>query len=145
MRENHAPFHVILSRQNDVLLSFLNLRAIVNGKEIFPLANSSPVVIPVWENHPRLVITDAYHITRPLKLVYKDIPVYGFKIKCAVSDQELAMGFGLLVLMYLGGFFTGILILKVFSFIPLFYLLIFYYLNRKDFLKVVPILKNVPQ
>jgi hypothetical protein len=123
-----------------VLLSFLKIRAIVNGREIYSLQNSKPVVIPVSENNPKIVITDGYHITKPLKLVYKDLHTYCFKVSCAINDIQLLIGFFLLAGMYLGGIYTGMLILKVFSFFPLIYLLTFYYLNRKDFIKLVPVL-----
>lgn len=123
-----------------MLLSFLKLRAIVNGVEIYPLPDTKPVVIQVAENNPRIVITDGYHITRPIKLIYKDMPVSCFKVACAINDLQLGIGFGVLCLLYLGGYFTGILIMKVFSFLPLIYLLMFYYLNRKDFLKLEPVI-----
>ena len=123
-----------MQRKNQVLLSFLKIRAVVNGREIYPLNNTKPVVIPVGANNPRIVITDGYHITAPLKLVYKELPVYCFKVACAISDQQLLIGF-----LLLSGFYTGLLILKVFSFIPLFYLLTFYYLNRREFFRLIPV------
>ena len=111
----------------------------VNGREIYPLTGTRPIVIPVQANNPRIVITDGYHITAPLRLVYKELPVYCFKVGCAISDQQLLGGFIVLVLLYLSGFYTGMLVLKVFSFIPLIYLLTFYYLNRKDFIRLIPV------
>ncbi len=122
-----------------MLLSFLKLRAVVNGLSIYPLPDSKPVVIPVEENNPKLVITDGYHYTRPLKLVFGDFPACCFKIVCAINDWQLASGFTLLAALYLGGLYTGLLVLKVLSFLPLVYLLLFYYLNRNDFLKLVPV------
>jgi len=116
------------------------VRAIVNGKEIYPLPDSKPVVIPVQMNNPRLVITDGYHISRPLKMVYKDLHTYCFKVTCAVSDGQLLGGFIGLAGMYLSGFYTGLFLLKILSFLPLVYLLLFYYLNRKDFFRLVPVL-----
>lgn len=134
------PYHIVLQRKNQVLLSFLKLRAVVNGQAIYPLVNTKPVVITVMENNPRVVITDGYHITAPLKLLFKEIPVYCFTVSCAISDRQLLAGFGVLAAFYLSGLYTGELILKVFSFIPLVYLLFFYYLNRKEFLKLVPVM-----
>ena len=122
-----------------MLLSFLNIRVIVNGKEIYPLLNTRPVVIPVPENNPKIVVTDGYHITKPLKLVYKDVPVCCFKISCAISDRQLLFGFLALAILYLTGMFTGIMPIKIFSFLPLIYLVMFYYLNRKEFLCLVPV------
>ena len=122
-----------------MLLSFLKIKAIVNGKEIYPLLNTKPVVIPVMENNPRIVITDGYHITKQLKLVYKDLPTYCFTVACAISDRQLLLGFLVLSVLYLTGLQTGLLILKVFSFIPVIYLVFFYYLNRKEFIRLIPV------
>ena len=112
----------------------------VNGKQIYSLVDTKPVVIPVDKNNPRIVVTDGYHITKPLKLVYKDLHIYCFKVACAVNDLQLYIGFGIMAAFYLSGMFTGIIVLKVFSFLPIVYLLAFYYLNRKDFLKLVPVI-----
>jgi hypothetical protein len=86
------------------------------------------------------VITDGYHITRPLKLVYKDLHTYCFKLVCAVNDGQLIGGFIGLAGLYLSGFYTGLLVLKMLSFLPIIYLLLFYYLNRKDFFRLIPVL-----
>jgi hypothetical protein len=123
-----------------VLLSFLKIRAVVNGKEIYPLPDSKPVVIPVHENNPRIIITDGYHFTTPLKLVYNDLHIYCFNVACAINDMQLFAGFILLTVLYLSGFYTGFLILKVFSFLPIIYLLMFYYLNRREFIRLTPVL-----
>ena len=123
-----------------MLLSFLKIRAIVNGKEIYPLLNTKPVVIPVQENNPKIVVTDGYHFTTPLKLVYNDLHTYCFRVVCAISDRQLLAGFIVLAAFYLSGFYTGALILKVFSFLPILYLLLFYYLNRKEFIRLTPVL-----
>ena len=133
-------YRIVLQRKNQVLLSFLKIRAILNGKEIYPLLSTKPVVISVQENNPRIVVTDGYHFTAPLKLVYKDLHTYCFKVVCAISDQQLLAGFVILAALYLSGFYTGNLILKVFSFLPVIYLLFFYYLNRKEFIRIIPVL-----
>jgi len=122
------------------LLSFLKIRAIINGTSIYPLSNTKPVVIPVKENNPRVVITDGFHITKPLKLVYKEMNIYCFKVSCAISDIQLIAGFLILAALYLSGLYTGMLVLKVFSFIPILYLVLFYYLNREQFIRLVPVL-----
>lgn len=123
-----------------MLLSFLPLKAIVNGRQIYPLVSTKPVVIPVMENNPRVVITDGYHITRPLKLIYKDLNVYCFKVACAISDWQLLVGFLVLAALYLTGLYTGIVVIRILSFLPLVYLLVFYYTNRKDFIRLVPVI-----
>ncbi|MFZ9388218.1 MAG: hypothetical protein ACO25B_10080 [Chitinophagaceae bacterium] len=128
-----------MQRKNQVLLSFLSLRAVVNGREIYPLPDSRPVIIPVHENNPRIVITDGFHITRPVKLVFGSSGTCFFKVVSSLGDGHLAIGLGVMAFAYLGGFLTGLLFLKVFSFLPLVYLVMYYYLNRKDFLKLVPV------
>ena len=134
-----SPYHMVIQRKNQVLLSFLKIRAIVNGREIYPLLNTKPVVIPVEKNHPKVVVTDGYHFTRPLKLVYKDMNIYCFKVSCGISDLQLLFGFIALMVFYVSGLYTGLLILKVASFIPLVYLLFYYYLNREQFIRLIPV------
>ncbi|MBP8115564.1 MAG: hypothetical protein KAY50_09420 [Chitinophagaceae bacterium] len=123
-------------------MSFLKIRAIVNGKEIYPLLNTKPVLIPIQQNNPRLVITDGYHITKSMKISYQEVDTCCFfEIKCAISDGQLILGFIVLAAFYLSGYLTGILILKILSFLPMIYLLAFYYLSRKDFIRMVPVSK----
>lgn len=129
----------MLQRKNQALLSFLKIRAVVNGRDIYPLLSTKPVVIPVEQNNPRIVITDGFHITRPLKLVYKEMNIYCFQVTCIISDWHLAVGFTALALSYLAGIYTGFLGLKILSFLPIVYLLLFYYLNRQDFLRLRPV------
>lgn len=129
----------MLQRKNQVLLSFLKLKAVVNGREIYALADSKPVVIRVQENNPRIVITDGYHITKPLKLVYNDLHIYCFKVVCAISDWQLYSGLAILIIAYLLGFYTDILELKLISFLPVIYLLLFYYFNRRQFIRLIPV------
>ena len=130
----------MLQRENQVLLSFLKIRAVVNGTDIYPLADTKPIVIPVDENNPKIVVTDGFHYTKPLKLVYNEMPVYCFKVSCSISDRQLLWGFIVWCIFYLSGLYTDALVLKVFSFIPLIYLLFFYYLNREQFIRLVPVL-----
>ena len=114
----------------------------VNGHSIYALADSRPVIIPVVENNPRIVITDGYHISKPVKLVYKDMHTYCFKVVCALNDIQLYAGLGLLFVLYLTGFFTGIGVIKALSFLPVVYLVLFYYLNRQDFFRLVPVIAS---
>ncbi len=85
-------------------------------------------------------MTDGYHFTTPLKLVYNDMHTYCFNVVCAISDKQLLAGFFILAALYLSGLYTGLLVLKVFSFLPVVYLLMFYYLNRRDFIRLIPVL-----
>ena len=122
-----------------MLLSFLKIRAIVNGKEIYPLTDTKPVFIPIQENNSRIVITDGFHFTQPTKLVYKELHTYCFKVVCAISDRQLLAGFIVLAVLYISALNTGLLVFKVFSFLPIIYLVFFYYLNRKEFILLKPV------
>ncbi|HET9431180.1 MAG TPA: hypothetical protein VFO70_08385 [Chitinophagaceae bacterium] len=115
------------------------VRIIVNNKEIYPLLNDKPVVIPVEHNYPRIVATDGYHYTQPLELKYTEPSYYRFKVSCAIDDLQLLGGGFVLVLLYLIGFFTDIFILKLLSFAPLIWFLVIYYVNRKKFIRIVPV------
>jgi hypothetical protein len=121
-----------------VLLSFLKIRVIINGKEIYPLNNNKPILIPVNDDHTRIVVTDGFHFTKPLELVYHEPSYYNFNIACAINDLQLLGGFFLLVLFYLLGFATGFFWMKLVSFSPIIFFLFLYYLNRKEFIHISP-------
>jgi hypothetical protein len=97
-------------------------------------------VIPVVQNNPRIVITDGYHITKPLKLVYKDIPIYCFRVDCAITNTQVIIGLIFVTAFFIAGFITGFLLFKVLSFMPIIYLVFYYYLNRKEFIRLVPVM-----
>ena len=121
-----------------MLLSFFPVRIIVNNKDIYPLLNDKPVVIPVEYNYPRIVATDGFHYTKPLELVYQEPSYYRFKVSCAIDDLELLGGAFILILFYLLGFLTGFFILKLLSFVPIIWFLVLYYLRRKEFIRIIP-------
>ena len=109
---------------------------IVNNKEIYPLTNEDPVVIEVYDKHPRIVVTDGYHFTKPIDLNYTQPSYYHFKVVCSIDDLQLLGNIFVLIVFYLLGFFTGSLILKLLSFLPIFYLLFAYYIDRKSFIQI---------
>ena len=109
---------------------------IVNNKEIYPLTTEDPVVIEVYDKHPRIVVTDGFHFTKPIDLIYTQPSYYHFKVVCSIDDMQLLGSFIVLIVFYLLGFFTGNLILKLLSFLPIFYLLFAYYIDRKSFIQI---------
>ena len=109
---------------------------IVNNKEIYPLTNEEPVVIEVHDNHPRIVVSDGFHFTKPIDLKYTQPSYYHFKVVCSIDDLQLLGNIVVLIVFYLLGFFTGSLILKLLSFLPVFYLLFAYYIDRKSFIQI---------
>lgn len=114
----------------------MHIRIVVNGTEIHPVSQGQKVLIPVEKNNPKVVVTDGYHFTKPVELVYHHIKVYYFKIVCAIDDTQLVAGCCVMALFYLMGFATGFFILKLLSFFPLLYFLFLYYINRKDFIQL---------
>ena len=119
-----------------MLLSILNVRVIVNNKEIYPLNNTEPVIIEVKDNHSRIVVTDGFHFTRPIDLTYKQPSYYHFKVVCSIDDMQLLGNAFVLIVFYLLGFFTDTFVLKLLSFLPIFYLLFAYYIDRNSFIQI---------
>ena len=136
---NTAAYYIVITRTNQVLLSFLKVRVVVNNKDIYPLPDNKPVVIPVEHNYPKIVATDGFHFTKPLELVYEEPSYYNFNVTCAIDDLQLMGGGFLLVLFYLLGFFTGLFLLKLLSFVPVGWFLFLYYINRKEFIRFTPV------
>ena len=118
------------------MLRFLKLRAIIDNRDIYPLSNKKRIIIPVEKNNFALVITDGFHITRPLQLSYDQPGYFNFEVTCIVDDLALLGGAFILIVFYLLGLFTGFLLLKLLSFLPVISLLFFYYVNRRNFLKL---------
>lgn len=108
----------------------------MNGKDIYPVKQGQRIVISVEQNNPKIVVTDGYHFTQPLELVYHHLHVYYFKIICAIDDTQLLAGSGVLILFYFMGLVSGILILKLVSLFPILYFLFLYYINRKEFIQI---------
>lgn len=117
-------------------MDYLNIRVIVNGKNIYTLPKNKPIVINIAENHPKLVATDGFHITKPLELVYHKANTYHLKVECAIDNNLLVTGIVLLLIFSLVGLISDILLLRFLSFVPIFYFLFFYYINRKDFIRI---------
>lgn len=134
-----APYYIVITRKNQVLLSFLKIRAVVNGKDIYPLPDSRPVVITVMENNPKIVVTDGFHFTKPVEMVYHHLNTYYFKVICVIDDIQLLAGSMLLIILYLLGIYTDFFLLKLMSFSPIVYFLFYYYINRKDFIQITPV------
>ena len=109
---------------------------IVNNKEIYPLTNEDPVVIEVYDKHPRIVVTDGFHFTKPIDLNYTQPSYYHFKVVCSIDDMQLLGNIFVLIVFYLLGFLTGSFVLKLLSFLPIFYLLFAYYIDRNSFIQI---------
>lgn len=118
------------------MLSLFKIKVIINGKNIYPLTHDDKLTITLNENNPKVVVTDGYHYTKPLEIVYHHIHTYYFRVVCIIDNQQLAVGIAMIIICYLLGFATGFFIVKLFSFFPIIYFLFIYYINKKDFLQI---------
>jgi hypothetical protein len=132
-----APYYIIIARKDQVLLSLLKIRVIVNNQFIYPLIDTEPVVIPLEQDFPKIVVTDGFHFTKPVELTFREPSYFNFNVVCAINDMQLITASVILVVCYLLGFFTGIFIIKLISFLPIVWFLFYYYINRKDFIRIV--------
>ena len=83
--------------------------------------------------------SDGYHVTKPVEVVFYPKHTYYYRVVCLVDDNKLAAGAVVLVLFYLVGLTSDILVLKIASFLPLVYFLYFYYVNRRQFIQIQPV------
>jgi hypothetical protein len=125
-------------QKNQFLLRFLKLRVVVNGNYIYSLAKNKPVVIDMPTNPSKLVVTDGFHITKPIELTYSPKHTRFFKIACAIEDDQLLVGLIIIGLLYAMGATSGMVLLQLLSMAPVFYFLFLYYINRKEFIQLRP-------
>ena len=126
----------MITRKSQLLINFLNIRVIVNGKDIYTLPPDKPVIIPLSENKAKLVATDGFHITKPLELNYHLPHTYHLKVVCAIDNNLLLTGIVLLLLFSLVGLISDIPFLRILSVVPILYFLFFYYIKRKEFVRI---------
>ena len=69
-------------------------------------------------------MTDGYHFTKPLELVYHHLHTYYFKIVCAIDDTQLLAGCALACLILFTGFCNGNFYPETFKPVPYSLLLI---------------------
>ncbi|MBD0278177.1 MAG: hypothetical protein M3342_11155 [Bacteroidota bacterium] len=105
---------------------------------IYPLEKNKPIVIPILANHPKIVITDGFHHTKPLELVFHHIHTYYFKVVCAIDDYQLVAGSVLLLLLFFIGLVSGSILIQIGSFSPILYFLFLFYINRHEFIQIRP-------
>lgn len=126
----------MITRKSQLLINFLNIRVIVNGRDIYTLPPDKPVIISLTQKQAKLVVTDGFHITKPLELSYHLPHTYYVKVVCAIDNNLLITGVVLLVLFSLVGLVSDVPFLRFLSFIPILYFLFLYYIKRKEFIRI---------
>lgn len=127
---------MVITRKSSLLLNLFNVRVVVDGCKIYQLDKDSSVVIGCSNSRPRIVVTNGFHHSPCFEVMYNQMQVYYFNVVCALDDNLLAAGSLLLILLYIAGLTSGILLLKVISFLPILYFLYVYYINRKEFIQI---------
>lgn len=105
---------------------------------IYALRKNKPLIISVPTNPSRIVVSDGFHITKPLNVTYGTNRTHYFKIACAVADDQLLVGFVIMILLYAAGATSGIILLQLMSLAPILFFLFLYYINRKEFIRIQP-------
>lgn len=126
----------MITRENQLLLNFLNISVIVNGKDIYTLNRDKPVLILLSEKHATIVASDGFHITRPIELNYHYPYTNHLKVMCAIDNNLLITGIVLLLLFSCVGLISDISFLRILSFVPILYFLFLYYIKRKEFIRI---------
>ena len=126
----------MITRESQLLINFLNLRVIINGKDIYTLLPQKPVLISLNENIAKLVATDGFHYTKALELFFPVPQTYQVKVECAIDNNLLITGVVLLVMFALVGVVSDLVFLRLLSFVPVLYFLFLYYINRREFIRI---------
>ncbi len=119
------------------MLQFLKLRLVVNGMHIYHLRKNKPILVTMPTNPSRIVVTDGFHITRPLELRYRQ-QVAHFDIACAVNNDVLVGGAIFMLMFFAMGATSGVFVLQLFSLLPVIMLLFVYYIKRQAFIQIRP-------
>ena len=109
---------------------------VINGHYIYDLIRKKPIVIEMPTNPTKMVVTDGFHITKPINIVYTKKQVRYFTVVCVIEDAQLLVGFIFTAVLYAMGFTSGFIMLQLLSMLPVFYFLYIYYINRKEFIRI---------
>lgn len=96
-------------------------------------------MIHLPENPSKVVVTDGYHITPPVKIPYIKKERHYYIVACTIENDALIGGAIFMLLLFTMGESSGVVFLQILSFLPIAYILFQYYLKRKDFIKIHPV------
>lgn len=109
---------------------------VINGKEIYWLQKNKPVVIPVTKNHPQIIATDGFHFTKPVYVEFRRSRMQRLKVVCRIDDDQLNGLIAVMIICSLVGAFSNIQVLKVLSFVPIFYFIYSFYIKRNEYIQI---------
>jgi hypothetical protein len=102
------------------------------------LVKNKPVVVSIPTIPSQIVVTDGFHITRPLELNHSYARPHYFKIVCGIENDHLLVGSIIMGLIYMMGMTSGLIFLQLLSIVPVFYFLFLYYIKRREFIQIQP-------
>ena len=94
------------------------------------------MVISIPANYPHIVVTNGFHYTKPVQINYHQNRIFYVAITCAVDNDRLLAGGIVTLLFFLTGLTSGLIFLRFLSFLPVFYFLYAYYINRRSFIQL---------
>jgi hypothetical protein len=126
----------VITRKGSVLLDRFPLRVIVNGSAIYELQKGQQLAIALPANYPHIAVTNGFHYMEPLQIKYNHKRTLYIAITCTIDNDKLLAGCILTTLFFLAGLTSGIVFIRVISFLPILYFLYAYYLNRNSFIQL---------
>ena len=125
-------------QKNQLLLRFLRVRIVVNGTVIYSLVNNKPIEVSIPTNPSKIVVTDGFHITKPIEISCTHRKTNFFQIVCGIDNDQLIIGAIICLLVYTMGATSGMWLLQLIAFSPIFYFLFLYYIKKKEFIQIKP-------
>lgn len=126
----------MIVQKNHLLLRFLKVRLVVNGKVIYPVSRNKPIEISIPTNPTKIVATDGFHITKPVEVQCNYRQNNYYQISCGIENDQLIVGAILVLIVFSMGTTSGLWLMQLFAFVPIFYFLFSYYIRRKEFIRI---------
>src|SRR6476646_9650945 len=106
---------------------------------IYPLKKGKPILVTMPTNPARIVVTDGFHITAPVQIAYTPQRTHYLAIACVVENDVLIGGAVFMTLLFFMWLSSGLVVLWLLSVLPIFCVLFFYYIKRKEFIRIRPV------
>lgn len=116
----------------------LKLRVVVNESDIYELKEKQPLVITGKPPFTRMVVTNGFHSSRPVKINYRE-GYRLYEVESAVDNVQLLTGLFMSMLFFFIYIFSGLRFFMLFANIPILIMLYLIYMKRHDFIRIYPI------
>jgi hypothetical protein len=133
---NQAPYYIIFKLKKQLVLKWLPVRVVVNNQLILALPKDEPVILPLTEEHPALVLTDGFHVSSTQQLHFNGPGYFSFEVVTPLTDWRLFKGGVVMCWLFVSALLTGYLFFQIASVVPIVVALLLYYFNRKNFLRL---------